>query len=381
MVERRADGGDRGAGAVRQPWAFRSWVLGLLDDAVVLEPAEVRAEVVALARSDAWPRAPARAEAGREPAGPARPGAGRHAAPPPADPAAVADGAGRGAGGRGRRPLPGEPSSSSSTTSRWRRCCGLPPYVDEMIDLFVDDGVDPRRRAPPVHPAAAPDGPGGLLAAGRRSGRAAAAGRRPERAAGPGPRQGRGRARRCPVLRSTSPRLPFLDAARDAVDRRAPPGGRRTTWPPGVSGPSGSSTPMAVVGDRGRWYLLAVDHDGGGGALLPGRPHRGVAARRASPWRPAARRPRGPGLVGPVRRRGGRPAPHPAVGGVGDRALPGASARRRGRRPRGRAARAPASAGWSGCCCGWDRPRRSWTRRSCGEVGATAAARVLARYR
>jgi proteasome accessory factor B len=47
VVERRADGGI----LVRVPCgnrpAFRSWLLGLLDDAVVLEPPDVRAEVVA----------------------------------------------------------------------------------------------------------------------------------------------------------------------------------------------------------------------------------------------------------------------------------------------------------------------------------------------
>ena len=47
VVERRPDGSI----LVRVPCgnlpAFRSWLLGLLDDAVVLEPPEVRAEVAA----------------------------------------------------------------------------------------------------------------------------------------------------------------------------------------------------------------------------------------------------------------------------------------------------------------------------------------------
>ena len=47
VLDRRPDGSI----VVRVPCgnrpAFRSWLLGLLDNAVVLEPAEVRAEVVA----------------------------------------------------------------------------------------------------------------------------------------------------------------------------------------------------------------------------------------------------------------------------------------------------------------------------------------------
>ena len=53
--------------------------------------------------------------------------------------------------------------------------------------------------------------------------------------------------------------MPFLDAARDAVDR-----GRRLAVTYFVAN-RGERTervidPLAVVGDRGHWYLQAVDH-------------------------------------------------------------------------------------------------------------------------
>ncbi len=51
VVERRRDGSIVFAVPFANPWAFRSWVLGLLDDAAVLDPPDVRDEIVAWLRA------------------------------------------------------------------------------------------------------------------------------------------------------------------------------------------------------------------------------------------------------------------------------------------------------------------------------------------
>ena len=58
--------------------------------------------------------------------------------------------------------------------------CGLPPFVDEMIDVFVDEGVVYRRRAASVHPTAAAHRSGGFCAAGVGPCGDGAAGGRPD---------------------------------------------------------------------------------------------------------------------------------------------------------------------------------------------------------
>ena len=54
--------------------------------------------------------------------------------------AAVADGAGRGAGGRGRRTLRPERGEVVGDLEL-AAMCGLPPFVDELIDVFIDEGM------------------------------------------------------------------------------------------------------------------------------------------------------------------------------------------------------------------------------------------------
>jgi len=137
--------------------------------------------------------------------------------------------------------------------------CGLPPYVDEMIDLFVDDGVIyagvPRLFTRPLRMTAREGF--SLVAAGRAALQLPGAD-----PTGPLARAldkvaaGLGGA---PVLRIDVASVPFLDAARDAVDR-----GRRLAVTYFVAN-RGERTervidPLAVVGDRGHWYLQAVDH-------------------------------------------------------------------------------------------------------------------------
>ncbi len=60
--------------------------------------------------------------------------------------------------------------------------CGLPPFVDEMIDVFIDDGIVFVGVPAAVHQTAAADRAGGLRPRRRRPGRDAAARRRTGRA-------------------------------------------------------------------------------------------------------------------------------------------------------------------------------------------------------
>ena len=98
--------------------------------------------------------------------------------------------------------------------------CGLPPFVDELIDVFIDDGVVVRRRAAAVHPAAA--------AHRARRLRPRGAGRVPRWSCPAPTRPGRsvagceagGRARRGGARRTTHRRR-ALDLRSPAADRRA----------------------------------------------------------------------------------------------------------------------------------------------------------------
>jgi predicted DNA-binding transcriptional regulator YafY len=154
VVARRDDGSI----LVRVPCgnldAFRSWVLGLLDDAVVVEPPDVRSDVVEwlVAIRDRASAVPPVAEAAASP--PAVEGASPTSATPPR---------------RGPRPaqerlrrllvmLPWLMERGSvplaEVAARFAvsephllhdlevaSLCGLPPYLDEMIDVWIEDGV------------------------------------------------------------------------------------------------------------------------------------------------------------------------------------------------------------------------------------------------
>lgn len=137
--------------------------------------------------------------------------------------------------------------------------CGLPPYVDEMIDLFVDDDVIyagvPRLFTRPLRMTA------------REGFSLVAAGRAALELPGADPVGPLARALEkvatvlggAPVLWVDVPRPPFLDAARSAADR-----GRRLKIDYFVANRGERSErvvdPVAVVGDRGHWYLQALDH-------------------------------------------------------------------------------------------------------------------------
>ena len=238
--------------------------------------------------------------------------------------------------------------------------CGLPPYVDEMIDLFVDDDVIyvgvPRLFTRPLRLTAREGF--SLLAAGRAALQLPGAdptGRWP------------GRSTRWP-RRSAARRSLRVDVAAAAVPRRRPRAavdrGRRLAITYFVAN-RGERTervvdPLAVVGDRGHWYLQARRPPVGRGALVPGRPHRGAAARpasRSTTGRPPATR--GAGLAGPVRRRGrSSGCASRSDGGLGGRALPGRSAST----PDG------ATTWWSSCPCSSTR----WLERLLLRLGPTA---------
>jgi proteasome accessory factor C len=141
--------------------------------------------------------------------------------------------------------------------------CGLPPYVDEMIDLYVDDDVIyagvPRLFTRPLRMTAREGF--SLLASGRAAIEL------------PGAEPGGALARAldkvaavlggAPVLRVDVLRPPFLDAVQAAAD-----GGRRLSITYFVANRGERSErvvdPVAVVGDRAHWYLQALDHAAGG---------------------------------------------------------------------------------------------------------------------
>jgi proteasome accessory factor C len=136
--------------------------------------------------------------------------------------------------------------------------CGLPPYVDEMIDLYVDDEVIyagvPRLFTRPLRMTA------------REAFSLLAAGRAALQLPGADPSDPLARALDkvaaglggAPVLRIDVAAAPFLDTTRDAVDR-----GRQLAITYFVANRRERTErvvdPLAVVGDRGHWYLQAFD--------------------------------------------------------------------------------------------------------------------------
>jgi proteasome accessory factor C len=136
--------------------------------------------------------------------------------------------------------------------------CGLPPYVDEMIDLFIDQDVVhagvPRLFTRPLRMTAREAF--SLLAAGRaalelpgaeRDGPLARALDKVSAALGTHP-----------VLKVDVPRPPLLDAVQRAADER-----HRLAITYFVASRGERSErlvdPVAVVSDRGHWYLQALD--------------------------------------------------------------------------------------------------------------------------
>jgi proteasome accessory factor C len=140
--------------------------------------------------------------------------------------------------------------------------CGLPPFLDEVVDLYIDDdGIAhaeiPRFFTRPLR-LTAPEG-FALLAAGTRgdgdAGRGSAGPARPRaREARGGPRRRRDGARPRPAACHRRPDRGRVASARVAI----------TYW--SVSSDETTErviTPRAVFTDRGRWYVIADDDRSG----------------------------------------------------------------------------------------------------------------------
>lgn len=163
--------------------------------------------------------------------------------------------------------------------------CGLPPFVDEMIDVYIDEGTVfagvPRVFTRPLR-LTAPEG-FGLLAAGR------AAMSLP--GAEPGGPLGRALDKLGRVLGGSSggvvvelARPPLTDQVADAAES-----GERleiTYWTPARSEASERTiTPRAVFAAGGHWYVLADDHRSGGERSF--RLDRVLGARNTAVFDPA----------------------------------------------------------------------------------------------
>ncbi len=139
--------------------------------------------------------------------------------------------------------------------------CGLPPFIDEMIDVFIDEGVVyagvPRLFTRPLR-LTAPEG-FALVAAGRAA------------------LQLPGADRRGALARALDKLAAVLGDDGLIVDQPAPPlvgelaaaaeRGERLRiehWSPTRAGASTREiTPRAVFADRGSWYVVADDHERG----------------------------------------------------------------------------------------------------------------------
>jgi proteasome accessory factor C len=140
-------------------------------------------------------------------------------------------------------------------------CCGLPPFLDECIDLYVDDGVVyvgiPRFFTRPLR-LTAPEG-FALLAAGRAA--LALPGADSE-----GP-LARALAKLAALLGDDAITLEFAEPA--LTERLVAAAGEverlRIDYWSAASGEQSSRvvTPRAVYTDRGRWYLVADDDRSG----------------------------------------------------------------------------------------------------------------------
>ena len=140
--------------------------------------------------------------------------------------------------------------------------CGLPPFIDEMIDVFIDEGVVfagvPRLFTRPLR-LTAPEG-FALLIVG--PGRDAAARRRPGRRRWPG------RSASWPACSATT-----ASSSTCRSHRRRPSWSRRPTTTPGCASRYWSAsrdeatereiTPRSIFLDRGNWYVIADDSRSG----------------------------------------------------------------------------------------------------------------------
>ena len=254
VVERRPDGSI----VVRVPCgnrpAFRSWLLGLLDDAVVLEPPEVRAEVTAWLGADRRRRVVSDAAPRRGP----RPAQERLRRLLVMLPWLME---------RGEVPVAeaaerfGVSEAHLIHDLEVASLCGLPPYVDELVDLWIDDRVIhigvPRLFTRPLR-LTAPEG-FALLAAGRAA--MALPGADP---AGP---LGRALEKLAATLGVTDQPARGGGGGAAAAARRGAAGGRRTpsAWPSPTTRPAAASCatgaidPQTVYTLRGRWYVVADD--------------------------------------------------------------------------------------------------------------------------
>ena len=143
--------------------------------------------------------------------------------------------------------------------------CGLPPFVDEMIDVFIDDDVVvvgvPRLFTRPLRLTA----PEGFALRRRGAGGDAAARRRCHRAAREGLGQARRRARR--RRRRRRPAAPVGGRRPDRAARGAAKRGERLAvryWTASRDEVTERTiTPRRIVSDRGEWYVEADDQRSG----------------------------------------------------------------------------------------------------------------------
>ncbi|CAN5847559.1 hypothetical protein BH20ACT4_BH20ACT4_10060 [soil metagenome] len=274
IEDRRDDGWVDVLVPCANPAAFRSWVLGLLDAAVVLQPLAVRDEIVS------WLDAPCEIDVA------AAESALQHrrstSASPSASTSAKVAGAGIGRGRadervrrmllmlpwlieRGEVPLDEvaqrfhlSPQDVESDIA-WVSMCGLPPYVDEMIDVFVDEGMVymgvPRVFTRPLR-LTAPEG-FALLTAGRAA------------MALPGADQhgslGRGLAKLAAALGDDAGTV-VVDLQRPAIADDLTDAVRRVERLELVYWSAARDevtervvTPRRLFADRGHWYLAADD--------------------------------------------------------------------------------------------------------------------------
>lgn len=253
--------------------AFRSWVLGFLDAAEVVTPTSARDDIVAWIDSPATIGVEAaRDELARRPA----------RRPSTASAGAAATGRGRAdqrvrrmllmlpwLAERGEVPLDEVAERFDLAPDEvefdiaWVSLCGLPPYVDEMIDVFVDEGMVyvgvPRLFTRPLR-LTAPEG-FALLTAGRAA--MALPGADP---VGP---LGRGLAKLAATLGEDDAGV-VVDLARPAIADELVDAVRRAERVRIVYWSANSDavtervvTPRRLFADRGHWYLRAADHHSG----------------------------------------------------------------------------------------------------------------------
>ena len=261
--------------------------------------------------------------------------------------------------------------------------CGLPPFVDEMIDVFIDDdtvfvGV-PRLFTRPLR-LTAPEG-FALVAAGR------AAMQLP--GADPDGPLGRGLEKLAAALGDDAvvvdlPIAPGLAATIEEISAATTTAARLRIeyWTPSRDETTERTiTPRRVFNDRGEWYVVA--DDGRSGERRTFRVDRIESLTATGDHDtvepvPAAVAERDWFADAGLRRVTLRLSPAGAVGG---RAVPGRRRRRAPRRQRSTPrSPSPASAGWSGCSCASGPTPRSASPPSGATLGRDVARRVLARY-